>query len=602
MHGTEWNKLFFLILSSIILYAYLCAKFQEPMRNIICCILALALFSCGHSELLNKIEKIKAVGDSDPETAQLMADSIYQDVRHDDVYVQKKYDLLRIRLDDKAYKLAKSDIMIRELVPYFEENGTEADLQEVYYYAGSVYRDLQDTPRAMEYFLKASETTGDIDSIMLRNTYSQLQHIYYNVQDYPNALINAEQEYQIAKKLNNLDETTIYHCAISYSVLDSLDQATKYCNEAIEHIASHNTTAKNQQILARILYESARQRDTINAIRTYELYSQIDIQEHTALDYFALGAYYRMQSKPEEAIECYKACLNCKNNEENRYEAYRRLFAIYYNQGDYTNAARYGAQFVLISDTLNLGKRQEMAATANNMHQYHRDKEREQRLKDEAERYHTTIQIVVALALLVGLLGCIYHFRKRNKHLRDMLRASAQIEDVRHDASILQQELAKARQELQRNKDDLAQAKEENRKTEDELRIVTMQLRDRLQQNQTLMQMLHQNKLAAEAEDIVLSIRKAASGIRKLSQEEWDVFYTAVDNLYPTYKEALIQRIDSLNEKQMRVCYLLRIGLGNSDIQKLTDTPRTTLHRWIKQYRDTLSDFLGPAEDSQEED
>lgn len=309
-----------------------------------------------------------------------------------------------------------------------------------------------------------------------------------------------------------------------------------------------------------------------------------------------------MQSKQYEAIECYKAILNSKNDEEQRYDAYRLLFIQYYNQGDYTNAAKYGAQFVLISDTLNLGKRQEMAATANNMHQYHRDKEREQRLKDEAERYHTTVQIVVMLTILAGMLAYLFYYRKRNRHLRDMLRASAQIEDVRHDASILQQELAKARQELQRNKDDLAQAKEENRKTEDELRIVTMQLRDRLQQNQTLMQMLHQNKLAAEAEDIVLSIRKAASGIRKLSQEEWDVFYTAVDNLYPTYKEALIQRIDSLNEKQMRVCYLLRIGLGNSDIQKLTDTPRTTLHRWIKQYRDTLSDFLSPAEDSQEED
>lgn len=592
------EQIFFLILSSIILYAYLCAKFQEQMRNILCCILALALFSCGHSELLNKIEKIKAVGDSDPETAQLMADSIYQDVRHEDTYVQKKYDLLRIRLNDKAFKLAQNDIMIRELVPYFEENGTEADLQEVYYYAGSVYRDLQDTPHAMEYFLKASETTGDIDSIMLRNTYSQLYSIFYNVQDYPNALINAKQEYLIAKKINNLDETTIYHCAISYSALDSLTQATQYCNETVEHIASHNTTANNQQILARLLYEYANRSDTANAIRTYEIFSQIDIQEHTTLDYFALGAYYIMQSKQEEAIECYKAILNSKNDEEQRYDAYQMLFTIYYKLGDYTHAVEYGRQHILIGNTLNFGKRQEMAATANNMHQYHRDKEREQRLKDEAERYHTTVQIVVMLTILAGMLAYLFYYRKRNRHLRDMLRASAQIEDVRHDASILQQELAKARQELQRNKDDLAQAKEENRKVADELKIVTMQLRDRLQQNNNLVQMLHQDKLAGESENIVLSIRKAANGIRKLSQEEWYAFYCAVDTLYPTYKEVLVQRLDSLNEKQMRVCYLLRIGLGNSDIQKLTDTPRTTLHRWIKQYRDTLSDFLSPAEDN----
>lgn len=568
------------------------------MRNILCCILALALFSCGHSELLNKIEKIKAVGDSDPETAQLMADSIYQDVRHEDTYVQKKYDLLRIRLNDKAFKLAQNDIMIRELVPYFEENGTEADIQEVYYYAGSVYRDLQDTPHALEYFLKAAETKGGIDSIMLLNTYSQLYGTYHKVQDYTNALINAKMEYQIAKKLNVLDEITTYHCAASYSALDSISESCKYLDETLEFICKRKKGTYTHDIASRVLYFYAYHNIVGKANKAYELFTSIPDKKYNVQDYIALAEYYKMQSKQYEAIECYKAILNSKNDEEQRYDAYRLLFIQYYNQGDYTNAAKYGAQFVLISDTLNLGKRQEMAATVNNMHQYHRDKEREQRLKDEAERYHTTVQIMVMLTILAGMLAYLFYYRKRNRHLRDMLRASAQIEGVRNDAKALEQELEKTRQELQNNKDELTQVQEENRKVADELKIVTMQLRDRLQQNNNLVQMLHQDKLAGESENIVLSIRKAANGIRKLSQEEWYAFYCAVDTLYPTYKEVLVQRLDSLNEKQMRVCYLLRIGLGNSDIQKLTDTPRTTLHRWIKQYRDTLSDFLSPAEDN----
>ncbi|MBR4921953.1 MAG: hypothetical protein IKZ62_11670, partial [Prevotella sp.] len=48
-----------------------------------------------------------------------------------------------------------SDLMIKKLMSYFEDKGSLNEKQEVFYYAGSVYRDLQDTPRALEYFLKS---------------------------------------------------------------------------------------------------------------------------------------------------------------------------------------------------------------------------------------------------------------------------------------------------------------------------------------------------------------------------------------------------------------------------------------------------------------
>jgi len=99
------------------------------------------------------LDIIKRTGDQNPQKALAMLDSLEYEIRESSDYTKAKSDLLRIRLSDKSYIMPTSDIPIRKLIKYFEKEGAAADKQEVYFYAGSVYRDLQDTPRSLEYFL-----------------------------------------------------------------------------------------------------------------------------------------------------------------------------------------------------------------------------------------------------------------------------------------------------------------------------------------------------------------------------------------------------------------------------------------------------------------
>ena len=154
----------------------------------------LLIVSCSSRHFLDKLEQIKSVGDQDPDKALVMLDSLEISIRDESEYVRHKYDLLRIRLNDKAYKMPTSDIMIKQLVEYFESEGSIQEKQEANYYAGSTYRDLQDTPRALEYFFKSldfAEGSGECDSILLRNTYSNIHYLQYRVQDYNNAVAMA---------------------------------------------------------------------------------------------------------------------------------------------------------------------------------------------------------------------------------------------------------------------------------------------------------------------------------------------------------------------------------------------------------------------------
>lgn len=163
----------------------------------LCALLAILFASCSKEGPLDKMEHIKMVGNDHPKQALAMLDSLEQEARRGSVYAQKKYDLLHIRLSDKANILPKSDAKIKELVEYFGKKGSDQEKQEVYYYAGSVYRDLQDCPRALEYFYKSTDFAighPDCDSIMLRNTYSNLNFLQYRVQNYKEALAMSKEE------------------------------------------------------------------------------------------------------------------------------------------------------------------------------------------------------------------------------------------------------------------------------------------------------------------------------------------------------------------------------------------------------------------------
>ena len=180
----------------------LCKKSGRLMSVLLLVFLSLVASCQGDGEYLSRLERIKKVGDSEPETAIKMLDSLDMHIVPHTDYGQKKHDLLRVRLRDKAYIEAKNDKEIKPIVEYMESHGRGTDLQEAYYYAGSVYRDLKDMPRAISFYRKSIDLAknGDTcDSLLLNSTYSCLFFVYCRVQDYRNA-------YEACKKENELDK------------------------------------------------------------------------------------------------------------------------------------------------------------------------------------------------------------------------------------------------------------------------------------------------------------------------------------------------------------------------------------------------------------
>lgn len=518
--------------------------------------LSTLFFSCtSNSEILSRLNGIKTIGNQNPELALNMLDSV--DVSKESDYIQAKYNLLFIRLSDKADILPTSSKDIKSLVKYFNEHGNDADRQEAYYYEGSVQRDLQDYPSAIEAFLKSAEVASNMkglcDSLLLRNTYSNLSYLSNMVQDNKRFLIYSKKEYEISNAINQILFPAIVHLADAYLYADSIDKATEYYNIIFDAIESKQTL--DIDVLSSLLMQysyigdickAERIKDILDAYCSKNRISPYHLDGKTLL---AIGHYYESINKLDSSIYYNQTILKRGDNHLRMFDASRHLFRLFAKTNQKDEAIQSGLRFLEISDTLNLGLRQEMSATVNNLYKYNRDKEEEIQLIEENHRYHNTLEWIVFSIIIASLIITILIIHGRNKYLQKIVLLSNRIAFI-----------------------------------EDEKTDLSNQLQDTHEQNKTFIRILAQSKLEKLDKDIIFTLRQSSDGKKTMTNNDWMNLYYVVDQEYPDFKEKLLQRIDVFTEKQMQICYLLRIGLSKQQIVNITGLSRPTIWRWDKKH------------------
>ena len=562
---------------------------MNKFATILIAIISFLCISCKDNSLLSKMDQIKTVGDENPALALKMLDSIYVDARNASEYALMKYDLLKIRLEDKSYIPHTSNRVIENLVKYFEDNGTIKDKQEAYYYAGSVYRDLDDTPRGIENFYKSIEAVRDkreCDSIILRNAYSNLYYLFVNVQDYNNALKMAQMEYSISKAINNTTINTMNQITNAYIDLNMNKEGLRYLNETF-NLLKDKKYAKEDNFIFLVLYNYSNLKLKDKANECYNLIKKRKLKRMDAFVRNILGNYYMLIGQQDSAIACYESIINEKKNEYAMYDTSKKLFHIYSENGNKDKAIKYGAEFVRMSEKLDLAKNSELAATVNNKYKYHLDQSRMQKMESERTMYLRIAIIIGFSAVLLTLAFVIFYMRKKNITLRRQLALTdslnsvkAQMSDIKKNTLLKEQLLASAQSEIADKEQKMKEISEELQHNEQLLETTQKRLNVKMKQSEQLMQMLHKAELEDSASDVVEAVRKSAEGKKKLSATEWQQLYSAVNSLYPDFKDSLVSRDGNLSEQQMQMCYLMRIGLTGPQINNVVDISRTTVWRW----------------------
>lgn len=515
-----------------------------PIKISLIFIFIATLFSCDNG-IYKKFDQIKYIGNNNPQLALRMIDSLELKVRDESEAVQMKYDLLSIRIENISGKKPTSDIKMKTLVKYFDNNGSERDIQEAHYYAGCTYRDLHDTPRALEHFLKSLDTAQESrekDMDMMRDTYSNIYNMYYNVHDYNNAFDTAKRELAFAKTIGNVNAETMLHLANSYICLDSIPQAHRCLDNTLEIVKASKSKSR-EKILYTLLQAYSKINVRQKADESYAMLRKCDPKFSNSPDYNALGTYFKYSGDTDKAEWCYEMSAKKDSGNHNALVAEKELFLILSQKGNTTAANHCAARYFQLSDSIDLAKRQNNAESVGNEFQYHLDRSRMERAE-----YWNSIYMRIAITVSFLVIAVVFTFY---------------ILYTRHRTAALQRQLKLA-----------------------------AELSDTRRQNGSIMQMLHKAELSVKAEDVVQAVKESAKGKHKLDKAEWSQLFAAVDKLYPDFHKKVIENLGTFSEQQLQVCYLMRIGIDNPRIKNVTDIPRTTIWRWTKAY----APFILPAD------
>ncbi|MBQ7686147.1 MAG: hypothetical protein IJT28_02800, partial [Bacteroidaceae bacterium] len=231
-----------------------------------------------------------------------------------------------------------------------------------------------------------------------------------------------------------------------------------------------------------------------------------------------------------------------------------------------------------------------------NMYQYNKNEREEQRMREEQEQARHLLVVISLLSSIVILAIVATSIYRRNKRLHEMLSLTHALTRLKEEKNELEESIAQSNRELERQREslrekdrELEQMNQEIGRYDTELKEKERQLEDRIEQNKTFVRLLHQSELESSAEKVARGIKESARGKRQMNNRDWRQLYRAVDELYPTFHEDVLERLGRISEQQMQVCYLMRIGLTNSEIQNLTDLSRVTAWRWMKRFGEKLS-------------
>ena len=405
-------------------------------------------------------------------------------------------------------------------------------------------------------------------------------------------------EYKLSQSINKIELTCLMHLGMSLTVLDSIKQAKEIYKIALDSISSNPQLKEDHEVLCSLLFNFSYLKDSVQASRCYTLLQDLNLDDGNDAKNYAYGEFFLLVGKKEAAICAFNRILHNKTDLLRMYDASKALFHIYNEEKQVVEANKMANLFVSLCDSIDLGKRQELAATVKNEYQYHKDQQREQKIINEKERLQSWLIISVVAIVIILLIAIAFIFYKRYTYLNRLLAISNELNDLSMAKQQLQTNIKKKEEELlasqsllDKRENELKSVKNQLRdlngeltKFDEKLKKKEQMLSEKIAQSQTFLNLLRQTELEEKAEDVIFNIRQSSEGKKHMTTTNWKQLYKAVDELYPAFKDQLMKELGSFSEQQMQVCYLMRIGLSKPQIQNITNLSRVTIWRWVKKF------------------
>jgi tetratricopeptide (TPR) repeat protein len=466
------------------------------------------------------------------------------------------------------------------LVNYYEHGGDKALLPVAYYYAGRTYADMQDAPRALDYFQRALEAMKDRKDVSLKGKiYSQMGYLYMNQYLYDNAIKTFGMAYKYSSEVN--DTSSIIYCLS--------DIASAFTEKGQNHLSlkmllKAHKLAKKKGDISLINFVEYYMSIRYSSIGEYELAKKyitpalknIEPQDSSAI-YGSIADIYRLLGKEDSAFYYF-------NKVKDSGSLYAKKAA--YRFFTRTEIERNGNKKMLNDfdtycnyiDTVRTVTSTEALAKANALYNYQLREVENIRLEKANARMHAIVVIacMVALALLLLSLALLQYYRHRRIRMQMQMERLKQIKENIYK---------KSQEYIDSNKRRIAELEhllETTGQENEELKTKLQNERSRLISENEIAEIENrESKLAYERIVKTDAFRRfnslsSSEHAKNPTAEDWAELERVVNEEYPGFTNRLMG-FCNISSNELRVSLLLKINVSPSRIAILTNHTETSV-------------------------
>ena len=538
-------------------------------------LILLILTSCAgnrkYDDLMKRADSIMNVNDDSAKVAIRMLDGIKSQLPEFSQSQKMRYELLRHKAMNKACITFTSDSVMKKVVDYYDNHGSANERMLANYVLGCVYRDMYETPMALEYYNKATEqadtTAADCDYGTLYRVYSQMGFLFskqylpyqlldafgkavkyaYLAKDTLNAIINYQNRENAYSYLGNKDSVI----AINLHAATMFKQIGNNYAAAIAFGCNYNYYIEKK--------------DFINAKKAFEAYNSTgyegnsNYEDAKAYVLCLKGTYYMFTGQLDSACYILQQSLKFCKSFSNKAATTKALAHYYAKVNQPSLAMKYALQSSEYNDSDLIEARKTQLQQVKAMYDYGRNQEIARRAELKAKR-STQMNYMIVFACVVLFLFLSYVYRKQLALKKKRIAASKLVyEDCLLKLKRLQEEKAQLVAEKDKK---LAQIITEK---ENAISKLVSEIHDI--QNRYSLSSMSDAYLVLKNSSIYKKIQCIeAHPLEEMNEEDWTELADTVEELIPNFIPMLKNRV---SDRDYRICLLIRLGIPASLMARL---------------------------------
>lgn len=498
-----------------------------------------------------------------PDSALFYLSLLEGEIEEEPLEVRMYYYLLNIEAKDKLYIPHTSDSLINIVVDFYARYGNREKLMKAYYYQGSVYRDMNDAPRALTAFLQAIET-GEETSLFdwLAKTYDQIRKLcaYQGLHDESLGANRKSMECYLNQDEIGSKSFLVRNLVRAYEAKKQTGSALHYYRKAYEFALGEGDSEKAHTILGELgcyYYELG------NIEHAKEILLNVaDKPRKMGNVLFRLSAIYKDLQQWDSAYYYFDEAMKFGDVRESC-AAYRNLFSLEVERGNYPKAVSHITNYLVLKDSVDLITQTEAVARISSLYNYQHTETENIRLKLNAEKQKAIIyRLVLVLILLVLIAMTTFFFLKQRRKValekerklnlikeQQYAQSFAAIENNKSKLHELEQQLCVAEQQSNELQTQLIRARQELLETENH----------RIQAARNEQELLQSSLYES---DIYLKFCKAGNDKSiKITDTDWQELQLFIDTAYPNFTNRLYSLHSPLSLVELRVCCLIKIAM-----------------------------------------